>query len=356
MSLFLEIVEYQFDEGAREIVHRVPERGSGTFKLGAQLVVRESQSAVFFRDGRALDAFGPGRHTLTTLNLPILTGLLSIPFGGQTPFKAEVYFVNMREFVDLKWGTAEPVVFRDSELGMVQLRGFGTFSVQVLDPQLFVNKIVGTQGLYELPEIEGFLRSIIVASLNDTLGENLTTILDLAAKYDELAATVRALTRDQFASLGLDLKTLFVNAITPPEAVQKVIDERAAMGAIGAGAMGAYLQFKAAQAIGDAAKGGPSVGGAGGGVADAAGAGLGLGVGAGFGMMIPQIIAQTLAQGGGSRQVLLCSNCRAEVPADAKFCPKCGVKFGGATTCPKCQGQVPPGSKFCPNCGEKVGE
>lgn len=353
MSQFLEIIEYQFDGSGREIVHRVPERGSGTFKLGAQLIVRESQSAVFFRDGRALDVFGPGRHTLTTLNLPILTGLLSIPFGGQTPFKAEVYFVNMREFVDLKWGTAEPVVFRDSELGMVQLRGYGTFSAQVLDPQLFVNKIVGTQGLYELSEIEGFLRSIIIASLNDTLGENLTSILDLASQYDELAGAVRALTRDQYAALGLDMKSLFINSITPPEAVQKVIDERSAMGAIGAGSMGAYMQFKAAQAIGDAAQGG---GGAGGGAADTASAGMGLGVGAGFGMMIPQIIAQALNQGAVTKQVLLCSNCRAEVPADSKFCPKCGIKFGGGATCPKCQGAIPPGSRFCPGCGEKVTE
>jgi membrane protease subunit (stomatin/prohibitin family) len=231
---------------------------------------------------------------------------------------------------------------------MVQLRGFGTFSIQITDPQLFVNKIVGTQGLYEVAEIEGFLRGIILAKLNDILGDNLSSILDLAKQYDEISAAIKAATRDSFAALGIDMKAMYLTAITPPEAVQKVIDERAAMGAIGADKMAAYMQFKAAQAIGDAAKSGGA-----GGAGEAAGAGLGLGVGAGFGMMIPQIIAQGMNQGG-TKQVLLCSNCRAEVPADSKFCPKCGTKFGGATTCPKCQANVPAGSNFCPSCGEKI--
>src|SRR5215210_1063723 len=156
----LDLIEHP-DEYADEIVHRVPESGSGEFRLGSQLVVGESQRSIFFRDGKALDVFGPGRHTLSTNNIPLLTGLLGLPFGGRSPFTAEVYFVSMREFTDMKWGTAQPVVYRDSELGMVRLRAFGTYSMRVDDPQLFVNQVVGSRGRYATGQIEEFLRSIV---------------------------------------------------------------------------------------------------------------------------------------------------------------------------------------------------
>jgi len=145
MARIFDIVEF-FDETGRQMVHRVPEHGSGDFRLGSQVIVRESQEAVFFRDGKAMDTFGPGRHTISTANIPLLTRLIGIPFSGETPFKAEVYFVNLREFLEQKWGTPEAITLRDSELGMVRLRAFGTYSMQINDSQLFVNKIVGTQG------------------------------------------------------------------------------------------------------------------------------------------------------------------------------------------------------------------
>src|SRR3954467_11668203 len=149
----LDIVEF-LDPTGRQMVHRVPEQGSGDFMLGSQVIVRESQVAVFFRDGKALDVIGPGRHTLSTANIPILANILSIPFGGKSPFRAEVVFVNMADLLDMKWGTQEPVVFRDSEFGMVRLRAFGTYAMAVADPQLSVNKVVGTQGLFEASQIE----------------------------------------------------------------------------------------------------------------------------------------------------------------------------------------------------------
>ena len=132
-------------ERSDEIVFRVPQQGAGEFKFGSQLIVREGQAAVFFRDGKALDTFGPGRHTLNTNNLPLLTGIMGIAFGGATPFTAEVYFVSLREFSDLRWGTAQPVVFRDTDFGMVRLRAFGGYSMRVGDPQLFVQQVVGSQ-------------------------------------------------------------------------------------------------------------------------------------------------------------------------------------------------------------------
>ena len=219
----LQIVEYT-DEMRDEIVHRIPEGGSGEFRLGTQLVVRDYQRAVFFRDGQALDVFGPGRHTLTTANIPMLDNFLGGIFGS-TPFRAEVYFVSMREFPNMKWGTQQQIAFRDTELGMIRLRAYGTYTMQVNDPLLLVNKMVGGRGAYTTDAIQDQLSQIIVQSIFDLLGETLKSILDLAAMYNEIAAGVKARVKDAFNSFGLDLKVFALGAITPPEEVQKMIDE-----------------------------------------------------------------------------------------------------------------------------------
>ena len=157
----IDVIEHP-NERSDELVFREPQNGSGQFKFGSQLIVREGQAAIFYRDGKALDVFGPGRHTLSTNNLPLLSGLMGLPFGGRTPFTAEVYFVSTREFPDLRWGTAQPVVFRDSEFGMVRLRAFGTYAIRIVDPQLFVQQIVGSRGAYTTGLIEDYLRGVIV--------------------------------------------------------------------------------------------------------------------------------------------------------------------------------------------------
>ncbi len=340
MARIFDIVEF-FDETGRQMVHRLPEHGSGDFRLGSQLIVRESQAAVFFRDGKSLDTFGPGRHTISTANIPLLTGLISIPFSGETPFKAEVYFVNLREFLEQKWGTPEAITLRDSELGMVRLRAFGTYSMQVNAPQLFVNKIVGTQGIYQTSQIQGFLRGIIIAKLTDLLGELKKSLLDLPSMYDEIGAGAKAKVQDDFNALGIALKTLYVTSISPTEETAKAIDERASMGAIGN--MQAYLQFKTARAMTEAA-------GVPGGMA---GAGIGLGAGVGMGAAMAQMMTQAM-QPGAQAATMMCPSCSAQIPAGSKFCPQCGAKIGGAMICPNCKADVPEGSQFCPNCGTKI--
>ena len=144
--VFLENLEW-FDETGNELVHRLPEKGSGEIKWGAQLTVRESQAGVFFYKGKAVEAFSPGRHTLKTGNIPILTKIASLPWGMESPLRAEVYFVNMKVFTNLKWGTRDPVAFRDSELGLIRLRAFGVFNLRVVQPVLFINTMVGTQSI-----------------------------------------------------------------------------------------------------------------------------------------------------------------------------------------------------------------
>jgi excisionase family DNA binding protein len=293
----MQVIEYM-DATGQEIVHRKPETGSGEFRLGDQLVVQEFQSGVFYRDGKAYDVFGPGRHTLATANLPLLANLIGAVFGGQSPFRTAVYFVNNRQFINQGWGTAQPIVYRDSDFGMVRLRAFGTFAFLVNDAQLFVNKIVGGQGLYTTTDIAEYLKSIISQSLVPAMGKLQTSVLDINQKYPQLRAAVMALVQGQFNDLGVEIRDFNVQAITPTDETAKAIDERAAMGAIGN--MQAYLQYKAAQALGNVGTGAAAGGGTGGGSAagDLAGAGMGLGAGIGLGGAMAGAISQAI-QGGG---------------------------------------------------------
>ncbi|MGD9001178.1 MAG: SPFH domain-containing protein [Anaerolineae bacterium] len=283
MARIFDIVEF-VDETGSEMVHRVPDRGSGDFRIGSQVIVRDSQAAVFFRDGQALDTFGPGRHTITTANIPLLVGLISKAFSGQTPFKAEVYFASLREFTDLKWGTPTPITIKDPELGMARVQARGSYAVQIVDPQLFVNKIVGTQGLYRTSNIQDFLRSMILTKLSDLVGEMGKSVIEIAAMTEELVAAIRAKAAEEFAARGVTLTSVYAEYIGPTEETAKAIDERASMGAIGD--MRAYMQFQAARGMRDAAQ---QPGGT-------AGAGVGLGAGFGMGTAMAQMMAQSMQQ------------------------------------------------------------
>ncbi|MGQ9500598.1 MAG: SPFH domain-containing protein [Anaerolineae bacterium] len=283
MARIIDVIEAP-DQQRNQMVVRVPEVGAGDFRLGSAIIVRESQAAVFYRDGKALDVFGPGRHQITTANLPLLSSLLRLVTGGNDLFTAEVYFVNMIEFTDWKWGTQEPVTLRDQDFGVVRVRAFGNYSVQISDPQIFVTKIVGTGSGYQTNQIQDFLRGIIVARFADVLGETKVPVLDLPSMQDEVAAAVRSKLSDEFDSFGLALKTFFLQNISLPEEVQKAIDQRAAMGAIGD--MQRFMQYQAAQAVRDAAQ---QEGGGG-----LTGAGVGLGAGAGLGAVLGQTMAQSM--------------------------------------------------------------
>lgn len=283
MARIFDVVEY-VDESGSEMVHRIPERGSGDFRIGSQLIVRDSQAAVFFRDGQALDTFGPGRHTITTANIPLLVNLVGKAFSGETPFKAEVYFVSLREFTDLKWGTPTPITIKDSELGMARVQARGTYGLQIMDPQVFVNKMVGTQGLYRTANVKDFFRSMILTKLADLVGEMGKSVIEIAAMTEEIVAAVRAKTAEEFAARGVMLTSVYAEYIGPTEETAKAIDERASMGAIGD--MQAYMQFQAARGMRDAAQ---QPGGT-------ASAGVGLGAGVGMGAAMAQMMSQSMQQ------------------------------------------------------------
>lgn len=275
----IDVIKF-FDETGKTIVHREPQDGSASYRLGTQLIVQDSQAAVFYRDGKALDVFNAGRHTLTTENIPLLTKLISLPFGGTSPFQAQVYFISLKKFIDLKWGTKSPINFKDAELTYVQLRASGKFSIRIKDPRQFMMEIVSTQGLYTTNDIEDYLRDAIVSRLNTVMGKNLKTIFELGQYYSQIETGVKAEVADFFNAMGIELTDLIIVGIVPPEEVQEKINERSSMGAVGN--LDAYMKFKTAGAIEKAAEN------------EGAGGTAGLGAGLGVGMTMANVMGQQM--------------------------------------------------------------
>jgi excisionase family DNA binding protein len=236
------------------------------------VIVREAQSAVFFRDGKALDTFKAGRHTISTANIPLLIDLVGKAFNDRSPFTAEVYFVSMREFANEKWGTPQPILVKNPGmgLGVALLQGFGTYSFQISDPQQFVTQIVGTTGVYQTRDIQSRLRSMLLSKLQDLLGEttDAKNVADLIGLVEELGAGVRVKAQDDFKAIGMTLKSFYIESLKPSD---KSVEELRAMGMLD---MDTYTRLQAADAMRDAAQN-PAGGGAG----LTAGIGAGMGIG-----------------------------------------------------------------------------
>lgn len=371
----IDVIEWT-DDSSDTLVHKYDMNGKDIM-MGAQLTVRESQAAVFVDEGRLADVFGPGRYELTTRNLPVMTSLRAWKFGFNSPFKSDVYFVSTRQFMDRKWGTANPVMMRDSELGMIRIRAFGSFAFRVKDPAAFMREVFGTSSLFTAEGVEGQIRSLAVSALSDAIAESGIPALDLAARYDELSRRALDTLAPRVAGLGLELCGFVIENISLPEEVEKAIDRRTSMGV--AGDLNRYAQFQAAEAMREAAS---NPGGM-------AGMGVGMGAGAAVGQMFAQSLngaaagvaggaagaagvagaAAGAAGGAGaagagaaagaavSGAAGVCAGCGAALPAGSRFCPACGAPCGqpGERFCPGCGRKAEPGAKFCAGCGQKLG-
>src|SRR5437899_5392763 len=343
-SQFIEVIEW-LDDSGNTILYRFPVQGQ-EIKNGARLTVRESQSAVFVFQGQIADVFSPGLYTIDGGNTPILTKLGAWKFGFNSPFKAEVYFVNTKQFTDLKWGTSNPVMMRDADFGMVRLRAFGIYSMRVTDPRTFIKEVAGTNARFETEDIEGQLRRTLVSGFSDALAESKIAALDLASNYDELSRFSKQKLQEEFKSLGLELTKFVVENISLPQEVEAAMDKRTSMGVLGD--MGKYTQFEAAQAM-RAASQSPS-----------GGAGLGAGLGAGFavgnamaGAMSNATRPPAATEPAAAPSTQKCIKCGASLQAGAKFCSDCGTSQVPAK-CSNRQKELLPGAKFCNECGTKV--
>jgi membrane protease subunit (stomatin/prohibitin family) len=345
---FIEVIEW-LDDSGNTMLYRFPVRDQ-EIKNGAQLIVRESQTAVFVHEGQVADVFGPGRYTIEGGNTPILSKLGAWKYGFNSPMKSEVYFVSTKQFTDMKWGTSNPVMMRDSDFGMVRLRAFGIYSIRVGDPRELIKQVAGTNARFVTEDIEGQLRRTLVSGFSDALGESKIAALDLASNYDELSRFSKQKLGDEFKSLGFELTKFVVENISLPQEVEAAMDKRTSMGVLGD--MGKYTQFEAAQAMRDAAQN-PS-----------GGAGLGAGLGAGFavgnvmaGAMTDAMKQRgaTVSEGAGAAAAGTekCVKCGATMAGDAKFCSECGASQAPAK-CAKCQNDLKSDAKFCDECGTKV--
>lgn len=249
-SQFIDVIEW-VDDTRDTLVWKFP-RYDNEIKNGAQLIVRETQAAVFMHEGALGDVFGPGRVELSTNNIPVLTTLKSWKYAFDAPFKCDIYFVNTRLFTDQKWGTANPIMLRDAEFGPIRLRAFGSYAFHVVEPGRFIRQLAGTDPNFQTSEISSHFRSMLISRFADALGEAKIPALDLAANYTELGDTLLATIQAEFDEYGVQISKFLIENISLPEAVEEALDKRSSMGVLGN--LGQYTQYQTAQAIGDMAK------------------------------------------------------------------------------------------------------
>ncbi len=348
-SQMWKVLEWK-DNSSDTLVYRFPMENDDEIMSGSQLTVRESQVAIFVHLGKIADVFEPGKYKLTTKNLPILSGIGSVFYRGESRFKAELYYVNTKQFIDCKWGTSNPIAMRDKEFGVIRIRAFGNYAFRVVDAAKFMREIFGTMGEYRLENIEGMLKNMLISQISDTIAESKISALDMAMNYQEFGQMVMSDARAKFDAIGLEITDFNIINISFPESVEKTIDERTNLGIL-ADQMGTYTQKRAADAMADAARN-PGT----------AGTIIGMGLGNMMNNMMGNNINGAMASANQPAQPVQqqvgnvpCPQCGASVKSTSKFCPECGTKMvPDKIACPQCGAEVGANVKFCPECGTKL--
>ena len=336
----LKVIEWK-DDTKNTVVYRFPLEDRYEIMTGSTLVVRESQVAIFVYKGQIADVFEPGTYKLSTENLPFITKILALPTGFESPIKAEVYYVNTKQFSGQKWGTQNPIVLRDKEFGMVRLRGYGIYSYRIVDAKKFMKELFGTNNLYTTDDVSEHMRPMVIQAITDAIAESKISLLDLAANYKEFSETVVKTSGGEFEPYGIKLEKLVVENLSLPEDVEKALDERSKLG-IMEDKMGTYTQYQAATALRDAAQN-PNGN-------NMAALGVGLGVAGTMGNVFGSNINNI--ENKPKPKTKLCVKCGTEIPEKSKHCPECGAPQN--PVCPKCKEILSSRAKFCPNCGEKI--
>lgn len=346
MALFLKIVEW-VDDSNNTLVYKYPVNGR-EINNKSKIIVRESQTAVFVHKGQIADVFTPGTYDLKTEILPILSKLAGWKYAFQTPITVDIYFINTKQFTGNKWGTANPIMRRDPEFGMIRVKGYGSYAFKVDDAGCFLKELFGTNSSFVTADITDWLKTMLVSALTDALGESRISALDLAGNTLEFNTAVSASIQHKFNEIGLKLTNLFIENMSVPEEVEKAIDERSKLGILG-DKTDVMMKISAAEAMKSAASN-PGIGGS------MAGAGIGIGAGVGLGAAFTEAFKSSNAteKKETAKGTVKCPECGGEAPAGSKFCPECGKKLPVNKFCPECGAKVTDGAKFCPECGKKL--
>ena len=338
----LKVIQWE-DQSTNTMVYKFECPDRYAIMKGSQLIVRPSQAAIFVYQGTVCDVFTEGIWKLDEGSTPFLTKIANWKYAFENPKQVDVYFVNLKRFTQMKWGTPNPIMMRDKDFGMIRVSGHGEYAFHVSKPDTFMRECFGTLKTYKTELIQEHLKSIVLQELTDLLGECEIPALDLAANYNELGNTTKENCSPRFMELGLDIDAVLIRNFKLPESVEKAMDERTSLGVI-SDAVDVYAKVESVKAMRDAAKN-PGMGGT------FAAAGMGIGVGAAIGKTYAESSSMSAAK------QIKCAKCGSMVDENAKFCPNCGAPAAvvrGGSVCPKCGAAVTEGAKFCPECGEKL--
>ncbi len=332
---FIEVIEYDKND-KNVLVFKYPISTKQQIKNEAQLIVGPSQVAIFVYEGQIADIYTSGKYTLTTDTMPILTSFENFKYAFNSPFKTDVYFINTSQYLNQKWGTSKPITMRDQDFGIVRLRSFGNYSFKISEFQNFLQSVIGAGSSSTLDTLSDYLKSIIISTLSDVLSSSQIPAIDIPIKFEELNAMLKEQLNDKFKELSLTLTNFTIESVSLPEEVEKAIDKRASIGAIGD--LDTFAKYNMADSIKDAAK---NEGGM-------AGLGASMTIGAQMGnMMANSFNNQTVNAPKENKKP--CPKCNTMISADAKFCSSCGSKT--SHTCINCNEEIDANAKFCSHCG-----